>query len=335
MTRSQSCFFACFLALLFSSCNSDDADFTQIQKIVFPSDPIEIASNTDLNMQFINYFNIIKVKGDLYYMYYQAIGRDVTWNSVWDQSLYFAYSRDGFHWTYEKPNGGDNKLMSNVIETSVFVIPGDEYPFRLIGNVLRKKGKGFLYSQSYYLCMWKSKDGVIFENPLLLMYGHDTQNCMIVYEGYLKLFTREWMSREKPEGKREVFNRKISTCKFDYNGLQLTPLKTLYPDYVYNSAVSYYQGNEVFFPTYFNNIDGDPDSCYIKNYVITDGQMRELECEFNIHLEDNEKWAIVSPGLIEIGDKLFISYNTRTESHDSDEKGSLISKYKLIEVEFK
>ena len=313
----------------------NNTSFKQIRKIVFPSDPIEIASNTDLNMQLINYFNIIRVKKDLYYMYYQAIGKDVPWNSEWDQNLYFAYSRDGFHWTHRKPNGVDNKIMANMIETSVFLIPGDEYPFRLIGNILRKKGRGLLYSQGYYLCMWKSKDGINYEKPLLLMGGRDTQNSMVVYKGYIKLFTREWMTRDNSNGKRLASNRKISTCNFDYNGMQLTPLRALYPNYVYNPAVSCYKGNEVLFPTYYNNIDGDPDSCYIKNFVITDGKIRELECEFNRHLEDNEKWVVVSPGLIEIGDKLYISYNTRTEPHDSEEKDSLISKYKLIEVEFK
>ena len=318
------------------SCNKDnfgDSSVVTISRISFPSPPIEICTSSELGVQFINYFNIVKVRDDMFYMYYQAFDGEVFHNDF-DQNIYFAYSTDGFHWKHERPGHMNNIILRNVVEMSVFRVPDETYPFRLIGNVLRDQDQ-ITSECNRTLCIWKSKDGLLFEQKSILLDDvvHDTQNVMLVYNNYMKLYTRDWIWGEI-NNKRQLLNRKVAVCNFDFNGKQLTSLEMLPMDHLYNSAASLYKGYELLFPTYFDEIEGGTDSCYVKNYIVNNGVVKELECEFNNCLQSDENWVIISPGIIEINNRTYISYVTNTASHDNQDTGKEESRFKLVEIKF-
>lgn len=71
--------------------------------ISFEGEPIKIMSTedadaTEIDNQVMGYFNIVKVKEDLFYLYYIAVGKgEEIKNETYN--LCMAYSTDGFHWT--------------------------------------------------------------------------------------------------------------------------------------------------------------------------------------------------------------------------------------------
>lgn len=327
-------FFIIFLCAYLTSCSNDDTinkevNNFEINEIAFPNPPVEIANNDNWSFQLINYFNVVKVSETKYYMYFTAFENNVSYYDDFNQNIYLASSTDCVHWQYEH-----TLIMKNAVEMSVFVLPGDEYPFRLIANVHREK-KDWTPECTRMLCMWKSKDGLNFEDRTILLNDmvHDTQNVMIVYPDYLKLFTRSWVLGRYLGLENIGVNRKISVCNFDYDGNQLTSLTMLSPDYVYNSAASLYRGREIMFPTFFNEKEGNNDSCYVKSYVNLGFYTKEISCELGKWLKEDEKWVTVAPGIISIGDKNFIFYNVHTRSHDSGATDK--SRYYMIEIVIK
>ena len=139
--------------------NDNPSGFTTC--VNFPEAPIEIMSNldestSDFDCKYINYFNIVQVKDNLYYMYYAAKGKYSGETDI-EQGLFFAYSNDAIHWKRETPDGGSNILLQRGIqEQSVFKIESDsDNPYRLIASI-KEDGK-------YKLCLWKSKNGYDFD----------------------------------------------------------------------------------------------------------------------------------------------------------------------------
>lgn len=59
--------------------------------------------------------------------------------------------------------------------------------------------------------------------------------------------------------------------------------------------------------------------------------MRELPCELNQWIEEDEEWFLASPGFVFINGDRYLAYNTRTASHDHSRTG-MVCKYKLIKV---
>lgn len=321
--------------LLVYSCSVFDNPTNEIKneitQILFPNPPIEIETNEGAGMQYINYFNILKLAEDKYYMYYTAFEYGVDLSPGWNQNVYFAYSTDGFHYIHKSPTGGGNLIMKNVVEQMAFYIPGQEKPFRLIGNV--KIPSPTSWWKDRFLYMWESKDGFTFDDPKLLLDDdemHDTQNVMLVYDDYLKLYARTWKWDEY-NGVYQRVGRKLSVCTFDLNGNKTSDLQVLQPDYVYTSAATLYNGREILFPTYFNEIMGGDDGCYVMNFVINGTECQELPCEFNRWIEEDEKWVLISPGIITIGEKDYLGYMTKSKSHDN-KIGDIVTRYKLIEV---
>ena len=303
----------------------DNREYTY--NIHFPEPPVEIMSNIDKEATqydsiLINYFNIIKVKEDLYYMYYAAVGRLSERADDLGQGLFFAHSSNGFKWDRHFPQkSGPNYIFgSEIKEQSVFMVPwDDQFPFRLIANI-EENGKELM-------CIWKSDNGIVFNNRVTVMddFLHDTQNVVVPTKDNMKLYTRLW----------DGWNRKIATGLLGKDGKLLTSLDKLKIDHVYNSAASKLDSQfDILFPTYMNNKMSDPqtDKAYLKSFLIKDGICQEIECGINKWIKPEEKWMLVSPGIIDIKGDTYIAYNTRTWSHDTKKPDEGISRYYIIRV---
>jgi hypothetical protein len=324
-------FFTFFISFLLIACersyNDNPSGFWDF--VDFPEAPIEIMSNLDessseYDCRIINYFNIIQVRNDLYYMYYAAMGVNSGEKDI-DQGLFFAYSTDAIHWARKLPTGSGNLLIENGIqEQYVFVLDSDiEFPYRLIANIKEEN--------KFKLCMWKSKNGYDFnfdeKNVLLSDRLHDTQNVMIPRKNSLYLYTRLW--------NKEGTNRLNGIARFDLQGNLESVIDTLAGDYLYNSAASYVNEQyDLLLPTYMNNRDGNnkSDVAYVKAYYNAGKDCTEIDTNFNKWLKDDEKWMIVVPGIIDVNGKKYIAYNTRTWSHDTKQPVGGVSRYYLIPI---
>ena len=143
----------------------------------------------------------------------------------------------------------------------------------------------------------------------------------------LCLYTRLWGNKAR--------NRRIGVADFDLSGNKLTPLDTLYGDYVYNSAASYLNEQyDMLIPTFMNNADGNDksDKAYFVAYLNHDGNNRSYPINLNKWIKDDEKWVLAAPGIIKIGKDNYIAYNTRNWSHDTRMPEGGISRYYLIKV---
>lgn len=309
--------------------NDNPSEFTTC--VDFPEAPIEIMSNldessSDYDCRLINYFNIVQVKDDLFYLYYAAFGKNSGEADI-DQGLFFAYSNDAIHWTRELPNGGSNLLLENGIqEQSVFILDLDkEYPFRLIANI-KENGK-------FKLCMWKSKNGYDFDfsDKVVLLEDrlHDTQNVIIPRNNQLYLYTRLW--------NETATNRRNGLAKFDLDGNQISPIDTLTGDYVYNSATSYVNKQiDLLLPTWMNNRDGKKisDDAYFVGFLNYHDSIGCVEIDQNLNkwLKKDEKWRIVAPGIINIKGKKYIAYYAWNWSHDEPQPANGVSRFYLIRI---
>jgi len=294
-----------------------------LYSISFEGEPIKIMSTedadvTEIDNQVMGYFNIVKVKEDLFYLYYIAVGKgEEIKNETYD--LCMAYSTDGFHWTRGIPGEDGIVLMPAVIEQSVFMVPDELYPFRLIGN----KGPGNLK-------MWKSSDGIHFEGEkdILTDRWHDTQNAGVAQGDKIKTYVRLWNSAGS--------NRQNGVVYFDLEGNQLTGIVKLAGDYLYNAApLQIDEKYEIILPTFFNNTEGLDDKCKIKAYLIDGVFVKEIECGLNEKLKSDVGWALVSPYIVNIAGENYISYYTSNITHDADQTQSHINNYYLLKVDFK
>ena len=299
-------------------------DHNTLYSISFIGEPIRILSTadediTDVDATTMGYFNIVKVKEDLYYLYYIAVGRN---EEIRDENydLCMAYSSDGIRWKRGIPNKEGFVIMPGIIEQSVFLVPDLEFPFRLIGNEK--------INNKPTLCMWKSKDGIEFSNRKIILQNlwFDTQNTGVVQNGRIKLYTRLWNAA--------ATNRQNAVVYFDLQGNQLTPVQKLAGDYLYNAApLAIDDRYEIILPTFYNNRDGLNDDCYVKAYLVDGLFVKEIECGFNQKLSKEVGWVLISPYIINISGKNYISYHTSTATHDGDLKNARID-YWLLQIQF-
>ncbi len=319
---------SCFAVLM--SCDHENKDVPAIGDYVFfPEPPVEIMSNidkesSDKDCAMLNWFNIIKIKDNLYYMWYAALGTSSGSTDI-EQGLFFAYSCDAIHWKRNMPDGSDNTIVSKGIqEQFIFKTNHDQgTPFRMIANII-EDGK-------YKLCMWKSTDGYSFNmnNRKVLLDDllHDTQNVIIEKSGKWMLYTRLWNKTNT--------NRRNGICTLDYSGNILSPIDTLAGDYLYNSAATYINNSsDLLLSTFMNNKEGENpnDSTYIKCYIRKDSNIRQVDTNFNQWIKEDEKWVSFAPGFIEIDGDKYLSYMTCTWSHDSKRPSNGVSRYYLIKV---
>lgn len=296
----------------------DDEDF--YYTIEFVGEPIKIMSTEDekaasYDNRVLGYFNIVNVSENLYYLYYIAVGKD---KEIKDDSynLYMAWSTDGFHWIRGIPNGEGNMVMPGVIEQSVFKVPDNEYPFRLIGNEGRNNLK-----------MWKSKDGITFTDKKDIVDGwHDTQNTGVVQGDRIKVYIRLWNPT--------FTNRQNGVVYVDFEGNQLTEVVKLAGDYLYNSApLQIDEKYEILLPSFLNNREGPNDTSHIKAYLLDGYYSKEIDCDLTSKLGDDVGWCLVAPYLITIGGENYIGFITSSATHDTYlTTPSMVTSYNLIKV---
>lgn len=324
-------YFFLFVAVFLVACErgNNENPSGYLDFVDFPEAPIEILSNLDENSseydcRVINYFNIIQVKDDLYYMYYAAMGVSSGEKDI-DQGLFFAYSTDAIHWIRKLPNGEANMLIKKGIQDQyVFMLDSDkDFPYRMIANVKEEN--------KYKLCLWKSKNGFDFDYydkvELLTDRLHDTQNVLIPKRDSLYLYTRLW--------NKEATNRFNGFARFTLSGDLTSDIDTLPGDYLYNSAASFVNEQyDLLLPTYMNNKDGEnkSDNALVKAYLTDGRDCIEIDTNFNRWLNNAEKWMIVSPGIIDVKGKKYVAFNTRTWSHDTKRPADGVSRYYLIPI---
>lgn len=320
------------LALLFVSCEHENTDnpagFTTC--VNFPEAPIEIMSNLDestseFDCKYINYFNIVQAKDNLYYMYYAAKGKYSGETDI-EQGLFFAYSSDAIHWKRETPTGGSNILLPRGIqEQSVFKLDTDAVnPYRLIASI-KEDGK-------YKLCMWKSKNGYDFDfnekKVILDDRLYDTQSVVIPRKNELGLYLRLWNNKGT--------NRRNGFAKLNFEGDLISAKDTLAGNYLYNSAASYINEEyDLLQPTYMNNKEGDgkSDEAYFKAFLKSKTDCIEIDTNLNQWLKEDEKWMIAAPGVIDVKGKKYIAYYAWNRSHDGEWPAKGISRYYLIRMD--
>ena len=211
-------------------------------------------------------------------------------------------------------------LMKNLVEQSVCYIEGDEYPYRLVGNIWE--------DEKYKLCMWLSKDGINFTDRTVVLEDmmHDSQCVLIPEDGYFKLYLRK--SIKLGPGN---YNRRIATCCLDMSGKPLTEIELVAGERLYNSAASKIDERfDLLIPTYFNNEPGLDDSCHFNAYIVDGIYSNEIECPLNKWVAEDEKWVLAAPGILHLDGKTYIAYYARNTSHDEGRIDR--SDYKLIEI---
>ena len=230
------------------------------------------------------------------------------------QNLYYAESKDGFHYELK------GKLMDELVEQSVFLVKDKEYPYRMVGNqwIGEKSWERGMF-------LWKSKDGLTFtDKKMLYDFLHDTQNVMIPRGNRWKLYSRVTQEHFK--------NRRMTVAEFDKEGEQISDTEILAGDFLYNTAACKVDERyDLLFPTYYNTHGGTTDACFFRCYLADGPFVRELPCALNRWVEADEKWMLAAPGFVYINGERYLAYNTRTRSHETSQTG-MVSKFKLIKV---
>lgn len=317
-------FFSMFI--FWGSCSSDEDElyYTEISDnyiIHCPEPPIEIMSSTDEESvargeKLLNYFKILQISENLYYMYYEAFKGEIVDTR---EGVYFAYSTDCKHWIKQFPlsTDADNTVIpNNIIGVDVIKVPDEKNPFRMFATRL--------YEGEYGLFMLKSKDGFKFSDEKKVLSGlYDTQNVAVIRNDTIKLYLRKW---------KDDINRANGYINVDLEGNLLSSIYMLRDNYLYNSAASIYaeEKYDFLFPTYFNTIESM--GCSLKAYIVEGYNSKEIPWNINSWLANDELWAIVSPGILTIDGDHYIAYNTRNWFHDEKMPEGGVSKYKLIKI---
>ena len=127
-------------------------------------------------------------------------------------------------------------------------------------------------------------------------------------------------------------NRRVTLAELTLDGEQVGETEVLAGDCLYNSAATKVDERfDLLFPTYYNTHGGTTDTCSFRCYLADGPFMHELPCELNRWVEEDEAWALASPGFIFINGERYLAFCTRTASHENSHTG-MISKYKLIKV---
>ena len=286
-------FFPCALACIFATLLLMGCRPKTLVGVAFPDPPVEIVSNADFGME---------------------NPKDGIAENEHLQNLYYAESKDGFHYELK------GKLMDELVEQSVFLVKDKEYPYRMVGNqwIGEKSWERGMF-------LWKSKDGLTFtDKKMLYDFLHDTQNVMIPRGNRWKLYSRVTQEHFK--------NRRMTVAEFDKDGEQISDTEILAGDFLYNTAACKVDERyDLLFPTYYNTHGGTTDACFFRCYLADGPFVRELPCALNRWVEADEKWMLAAPGFVYINGERYLAYNTRTRSHETSQTG-MVSKFKLIKV---
>ena len=274
------------------------------------------AQGESYDNRYLGYFTILQLKPDLYYMYYECHG---TKRYVYNH-IAFAYSTDGINWIKSYPQGvtrtlydDQGRLIINtnliffhdVREFDVVKVPDSEYPFRMVANEWIKRDK---YKNETQLCMWKSKDGVNFEEKVVLLPSkHDTQPSIIIKGNIMKIYLR----LRGPERLRE---RHVGYMYADLEGNMITPPTKLSDDLYYTSAASILDENrEILFPTYFDQ--NHPNENHFEVGIVDNNVFYKIDADMSVLSKDGDKWGMVAPHIITINHSQYIAYHQANFDH--------------------
>ena len=294
----------------------------ETERLFTLSEPVTIMSSSadakeeGYDNRYLGYFTILQVKPDLFYMYYECNGT----NRHVDNHLAFAYSTDGMNWVKSYPKGvshtvyDDNNrpirksnliFFQDILEFDVVKVLDSEYPYRLVANERIHKDT---YKNDTQLCMWKSKDGVNFEDKVVLLPSkHDTQPSVIVRGNMMKIYLR----LRGPENLKE---RHIGYMFSDIEGNLITPPTLLSRDLYYTSAASILDENrEILFPTYFDQ--NHPEENHFEACVVENNKLYKLDVDMTVLTREGDKWGMVSPHIITINHEQYIAYHQANFDH--------------------
>lgn len=296
-----------------------------ISEVFFPEAPVEIFNNEDHGMQLINYFNIIQVSNDLYYLYYSGFPNDNT--GEFDQNLYLATSTDGLHYTDYYFEGNNRIIMEGIKEQFVLYTPEEESKFKLVGNIKE--------DEVVKLCVWDSNDGIHFDNRTIVLatIPHDTQNVLICRDGGYDLYTRLWT----PDWEHRT-NRRIAKCHLNADYSVGSELEVLNPNYMYtNAATKLDEEYDILFPTFFNDIEREGNQeCYFEIFICKGDSLTRINSNINDYRDYNlEKWVMMAPGIITIGKHQYIAYMSKDIEHSGGKNKETVSKYKVLKIKYK
>ena len=314
-----------FVCMFMMGCDIEDTPvYHEIEDnylVYFSEPPIEIMSNRDEDAiakgeLLLNYYNIIQISDNLYYMYYEAFKDSI---GEFTQGVYFAYSRDCLKWNkkfYNHTNDSNEIIKTNVSGVSVMKVPDKQYPFRMFTTRKDADGGG--------VYMWKSEDGMNFKHEQKILTGsYDTQNAGVLQGNIIKLYTRLW--------KDPGHIRKIGVAYLDLDGNLLSSPLPLQDNYVYNpAATSLNEMYDILFPTHFTDVGDDADKAYVESYIVSGYNSKRIDNNLSEWI--HEPLMMVMPGILTIGGEQYISFNTRSWSHMSKMPKNGESKYKLIKI---
>ena len=219
------------------------------------------------NEKSLNYFSIVQLKADLFYMYYEAFRGHM---NDFEQAVCFAFSNDGIHWERTFPDRNDLEnvvIPNNISGVSVMLVSDKDNPFRMFGYCKKESG--------YALYMWKSNDGFSFNEKKEIFSGvFDTQSVGVQKGNLIKLYTRQ--------KEQNGMYRKIAVAYIDLDGNVIDSPKVLQDNYVYNSAASIFtEKYDLLFPTIFQGEISRSDFAYLMALIVEDYSSKSIECNIN------------------------------------------------------
>lgn len=278
--------------------------------------------------RYLGYFTIVQLKPDLFYMYYECSGT----NHYVFNHIAFAYSTDGMNWIKSYPDGVSHEVYdennhiiknSNLIsykdirEFDVVKVQDPVYPFRMIANEWINQDK---YRNDTQLCMWKSKDGVNFEEKVVLLPSkHDSQPSVIVRGNILKIYLRL-------RGKDDLRKRHVGYMYVDTDGVMIAPPTLLSDDLYYTSGASILDNNrEILFPTYFDQMY--PEKNHYESCIVENNHMHKIEADMSVINKEGDRWGMICPHIITINHAQYIAYHQANFDHS----GNMNAKVKKTE----
>ena len=165
------------------------------------------------------------------------------------------------------------------------------------------------YRNDTQLCMWKSKDGVNFEDKVVLLPSkHDTQPSVIVRGNMMKIYLRL-------RGPERIGERHVGYMYVDLEGNMITPPTLLSDDLYYTSAASILdESRDILFPTYFDQ--KHPDHNHYEACIVEDNNLYKIDADMSVLTRDEDKWGMVCPHIITINHSQYIAYHQANFDHE-------------------
>lgn len=318
--------------ILMTQQSHDVQAITMSRMPTFVGQPETIFENDDSTAQpdidggMLNYVCVLKISESMYYMYYECCASDVQWAGYDMLRLCLAYSTDGLHFTkgipagIEAPIPGTNQLLPIATTTghSVVKVPDPDYPYRMVAMQAVPDRVAQL---------WKSADAVHWTLIRTITNGYnDSQASVVVRGNLLKIFLRT----------RNSYGRVIGIITTDLEGNRQISrwtsiiTSTNYWQQLYTSAAAPLDDHrEILFPTIYNpSTSEEKVGC-----IIVDGGKAEFkELDLSAIMPNDVKSIYIGPGIVDIGLKTYLYYETRDSDHEHAVIGTTRSAYRRIEI---